>query len=86
MKVRPGITFVVILMTIGMAAFAKALPEPLSWGSTVEASRIGVDDSDASVGTATFLLDRQLSAYPHAGGPIEIFNPNARILRVRPGG
>jgi hypothetical protein len=83
MKVRPGITFVVILMTIGMAVFAKALPEPLSWGSTVEASRIGVD---ASVGTATFLLDRQLSAYPHAGGPIEIFNPNARILRVRPGG
>jgi hypothetical protein len=83
MKVRPGITFVVILMTIGMAAFAKALPEPLSWGSTVEASRIGVV---ASVGTATFLLDRQLSAYPHVGGPIEIFNPNARILRVRPGG
>jgi hypothetical protein len=83
MKVRPGITFVVILMTIGMAVFAKALPEPLSWGSTVEASRIGVD---ASVGTTTFLLDRQLSAYPHVGGPIEIFNPNARILRVRPGG
>jgi hypothetical protein len=83
MKVRPGITFVVILMTIGMAVFAKALPEPLSWGSTVEASRIGVD---ASVGTTTFLLDRQLSAYPHAGGPIKIFNPNARILRVRPGG
>lgn len=83
MKVRPGITFVVILMTIGMAAFAKALPEPLSWGSTVEASRIGVV---ASGGTATFLLDRQLSAYPHVGGPIEIFNPNARILRVRPGG
>jgi hypothetical protein len=83
MKVRPGITFVVILMTIGMAALAKALPEPLSLGSTVEASRIGVV---ASVGTATFLLDRQLSAYPHVGGPIEIFNPNARILRVRPGG
>jgi heme A synthase len=83
MKVRPGITFVVILMTIGMATLAKALPEPLSWRSTVEASRIGVV---ASVGTATFLLDRQLSAYPHVGGPIEIFNPNARILRVRPGG
>jgi hypothetical protein len=84
MKVRPGVTFVAILMTIGMAAaLAKALPEPPSWGSTVEASRIGVV---ASVGTATFLLDRQLSAYPHVGGPIEIFNPNARILRISPGG
>jgi hypothetical protein len=83
MKVRTGITFVVILMMIGMAALAKALPEPLSWGSAVEPSRIG---AVASVGTATFLLDRQLSAYPHVGGPIEIFNPNARILRVRPGG
>jgi hypothetical protein len=83
MKMRPGITFVVILITIGMAALAKALPVPLSWGSTVEASRIGVV---ASVGTATFLLDRQLSAYPHVGGPIEIFNPNARILRISPGG
>lgn len=42
MKARTSITIAVLVTAMGMVALTKAVPQPLSWGSPVQGTRIGV--------------------------------------------
>jgi hypothetical protein len=74
---RANVAIAVITLTIGMVAFAKAVSGPAGRPETAPGG------GDASTNESQ-LDHRQMITFPPASAPIDVFNPNARVLKILP--
>ena len=79
MKPRTVAAVSACAITIALGAAAKALSGPAGWAFPAPVSTAVTVGSG---GGPRMFIDRPMSAYPHAGSPVEVFNPNARVLRI----
>lgn len=73
---RASIAIAVITLTIAIVAFAKAVSGPAG-----RPTAPGAGDASTNKGQ---LDHRQMNTFPRAGAPSDVFNPNARVLKILP--
>jgi hypothetical protein len=73
---RANVAIAVITLTIGMVAFAKAVSGPAGRPETAPGGGASTNESQPD--------HRQMITFPHASAPIDVFNPNARVLKILP--
>jgi hypothetical protein len=70
---RANVAIAVATMTIAMVAFANAVAPGTAPGGG------GVPTNEGQQ-----FIDRPLNPFPHASAPIDVLNPNARVLKILP--
>jgi hypothetical protein len=79
MQAPAKIAITATIMTFAIVALVKAQSDPVSRPAPTETVGSG---ADTSRNTQPLLFNLQPGTFPHVGTPINVFDPNGRVLRI----
>jgi len=79
MRAPAKIAITAAIMAFAIVALVKAQSDPVRRAAPTETVGSG---ADTSRNTKPLLFNLQPGTFPHVGRPINVFDPNGRVLRI----
>ena len=83
MRAPAKIAITAAIMAFAIVALVKAQSDPVRRAAPTDTVGSGADTSrNTSRNTKPLLFNLQPGTFPHVGRPINVFDPNGRVLRI----